>query len=112
MAGTVEKVATSRIIDLDLRGNQVSLGVKNRFADDRRDRGFGSRFPGGGWLRHVHSAGTEMFAQKHPSRRQLEDLHRGGVPGVDLDEPGFAIVLDVIDSKQSDQRKCRTQDSA
>lgn len=45
-------------------------------------------------------------------RRQLEDLDRGCVPGVDLDEPRFVIMLDVIDSKQSDQTKCRAQDIA
>ena len=45
-------------------------------------------------------------------RRQLEDLDRGCVPGVDRDEPRFVIVLDVIDSKQSDQTKCRAQDIA
>ena len=45
-------------------------------------------------------------------RRQLEDLDRGCVPGVGLDEPRFVIMLDVIDSKQSDQTKCRAQDIA
>ena len=43
------------------------------------------------------------------ARRQLEDLDRGCVPGIDLDEPRFAVVLDVIDPEQSDQRKCRAQ---
>ena len=89
-----------------------SLGVKNCLADDRGFRGDGLRFPRGLRFHQLHSAGAEVFGQEHPVRRQLEDLDRGCVPGVDLDEPRFVIVLDVIDSKQSDQTKCRAQDIA
>src|SRR5208337_4926745 len=46
--GNRERVATSRIIDLDLRGHHGSLGVKNCLADNRGFGGDGLRFPRGG----------------------------------------------------------------
>ena len=85
--GNREEVAPSRIIDLDHRGRHGAPGVKNCLADDRGPRRDGFRFPRGFRFHQVHSPGAEVFGQECPVRRQLEDLDRGRVPGVDLDEP-------------------------